>query len=128
MAKHSETADVPIPEGLSSVLTVIPDIIYGFDYDGRINYISDAVKRYGCQPGELIGKYLPDLVYHADKEKASEWIKGWQTADGKIEFIELRLSMKNQKETYFKFYCTAFKGLETLGKNMDLNGFVGIQV
>lgn len=125
--KHSETAIVPFPEGLSSVLSVIPDIIYRFDYDGRITYISDAVKRYGCRPGELIGKYLQDLVDNADKEKASKWIRGWPTADGNIEPIELRLLTKNQKEIYFKFYCTSVKGLKASKNNMDSNGFMGIQ-
>jgi PAS domain S-box-containing protein len=125
--EHSETAGVPIPEGLSSVLSVISDIIYRFGYDGCINYISDAVKRYGYQPGELIGKYLPDLVYYADKEKASEWIRGWQTADGNIEPIELRLLTKNQKEVHFKFYCTAVNGLKASNNNMDSNGFMDIQ-
>lgn len=125
--EHSETASLPFPEGISSVLSVIPDIIYRFDYDGRITYISDAVKRYGFQPGELIGKYLPDLVYNADKEKASEWIKRWQTADGNNEPVELRLLTKNQKEICFKFYCTAVKGVKALTKNMDSNGFMGIQ-
>ncbi|MBU2620703.1 MAG: PAS domain S-box protein [Proteobacteria bacterium] len=125
--EHSETAGVPFPEGLSSVLSVIPDIIYRFDYDSRITYISGAVKRYGCQPVELIGKYLPDLVYNADKEKASEWIKEWRTADGNIEPIELRLLTKNQKEIYFKFYCTTVKEFKALKKNMDSSGFIGIQ-
>jgi PAS domain S-box-containing protein len=125
--KHSETAGVHFPEEFNSVLSVIPDIIYRIDYDGRITYISDAVRRYGCQPGELIGKYLPNLVYNTDKEKTSEWIKGWQTADGNIEPIELRLLTKIQKEIYFKFYCTAVKGLKALKKKMDSNGFMGIQ-
>jgi len=124
--KHSETARVPIPEGLSSVLSVIPDIIYRFDYDSRITYISDAVKRYGCQPGDLIGKYLPDLVHNDDKEKAFEWIKEWKAADGNIEPIELRLLTKNQKEIYFKFYCTADKG-KALNNNIDSNRSMGIQ-
>jgi PAS domain S-box-containing protein len=125
--KHSGTAKVPFTEGLSSALSVIPDIIYRFDYDGRIIYISDAVKRYGCQPGELIGKYLPDLVNNADKEKASEWIKAWQTGDGNNEPIELRLLTKNQKEIYFQFYCIAVKGLKASKNNIDSNGFMGIQ-
>ncbi len=125
--KHSETARVPIPEGLSSVLSVIPDIICRFDYDSRITYISDAVKRYGCQPKELIGKYLSDLVHNDDKEKASEWIRGWQNADEHIEFIELRLSIKNHKKTYFKFYCTSYKGVKAPKKNKGLDEFTGIQ-
>jgi len=125
--EHSETAGVRFPKELYSVLSVIPDIIYCFNYDGRITYISDAVKLYGCQPGELIGKYLLDLVYNADKEKVSGWIKGWQTPGGNIEPIELRLLTKNQKEVHFKFYCTAVKGLEASKNNMDSNGFMDIQ-
>lgn len=125
--KHSETASVPIPEGLCSVLSVIPDIIYQFDYDGRITYISDAVNRYGFQPEELIGKYFSDLVYYADKEKAFEWIKKWQTADGNNEPVELRLLPKNQKEIYFKFYSTVVKGGKVLTKYTDSNGFMSIQ-
>lgn len=126
-SKNSETASAPFTEELCSVLSVIPDIIYRFDYDGRITYISDAVKRYGCQPGEITGTYLTDLVYNADKEKASEWIKGWQTADGNIEPIELRLLTKNQKEAHFKFYCTAVNGLKASKNNTDSNGFMDIQ-
>jgi len=123
--EHSETTGVHFPEKFNSVLSVISDIIYRFDYDGRITYISDAVKRYGYYPGELIGKYLTDLVYNADKDKASKWIKGWQAADGNIEFIELRFLTKNQKEVYFKFYYAAVKGFEAI-KNVDSNGFMGI--
>ena len=127
ISQRSETESLPFPEGLSSVLSVIPDIIYRFDYDGRITYISDAVKRYGFKPGELIRKYLLDLVYKDDKEKAAEWIHSLQTADGNNGPVELRLLTKNQKEVYFKFYFTAVKGLKTLKKNIDPNEFIGIQ-
>jgi len=125
--EHSETASITFPEGLASVLSVIPDIIYRLDYDGRIMYISDAVKQYGFQPGELIRKYLADIVYNADKEKAAEWIKRLQTADVDNDPVELRLLTKDQKEIYFKFYFTVVKDTKALKKNMDTNEFIGIQ-
>ena len=58
---------------LQALVGSIPDIIYRLDRDGRILYISDAVRRYGYEPDRLIGTSIMDLIHPEDRERRRSW-------------------------------------------------------
>ncbi len=49
-------------EKLQSILDKTPDIIYRLNKEGEITYISEAVRKYGYTPEELIGTSIAELV------------------------------------------------------------------
>ena len=51
---------------LHSIVKSIPDIIYSLDPEGRITFVSEAVKRYGYAPDELIGTHFFELIHPED--------------------------------------------------------------
>ncbi len=57
---------------LSSVIETVPDIIYRVNKNGKINFISDAVKNYGYQKTDFINKSIFDFINHEDR-KRSYW-------------------------------------------------------
>jgi PAS domain S-box-containing protein len=61
MEKYSET--------LKSIVKTIPDVIYRLDNQATITFISDAVRKYGYSPEELIGSKIFELVHPEDREK-----------------------------------------------------------
>lgn len=58
-------------EQYEALLQSIPDIIYEVDPFGKFLYLSDAIKRIGYNPKELIGKHFKSLVHPDDCQTIS---------------------------------------------------------
>ncbi|MFO7992398.1 MAG: PAS domain S-box protein [Thermoplasmata archaeon] len=72
------------------ILENTKDIIYSVDGEGDIQYISNAVRGYGFDPDDLMGKNIIDFVHPEDKEKVAEKFR--TTIDKNIDFpIEARV-------------------------------------
>ncbi|MDD5557071.1 MAG: PAS domain-containing protein [bacterium] len=48
-----------------AVLRTFPDVLYVLDPEGRFTFVSDAVRQWGYEPAELLGRHFADL-FHPD--------------------------------------------------------------
>lgn len=81
---------------LTSIVDTIPDVIYRTDDEGIIVFISDAIRRYGYTPDELMGKSIIDIVHPEDRERAMHHVKERRTKDRKTRSFMVRLITANQ--------------------------------
>lgn len=49
-----------------------PDLIVQTDLEGRVVFVSPAVRTYGFEPADIIGRKLADFVHPEDRERAAE--------------------------------------------------------
>ncbi len=96
---------------LDAIIKTVPDIIYRLDADGRITFISDAVKQYGYQPETLLGNLVIDLVYDEDKAKAIGKLNERRTGERRTSSFEVRLLTKNQISIPFEIFSVSAEGL-----------------
>jgi PAS domain S-box-containing protein len=52
----------------STLVQMIPDIVYRTDTQGRFTFVSDAVSRIGYKAEELIGRHFSEIILPADIE------------------------------------------------------------
>ncbi len=76
---------------LSSIIEIVPDIIYRIDDNGIIYFISNAVKNYGYRQSELIRRNIFDFVHPGDYDEAYWRLKERRTGIRKTKNYEIRL-------------------------------------
>ncbi len=118
---------------MESLISNAPDIIYLLDDDGNFRFISDAIKSYGWEPSELIGKNILEIVHPEDKQKAIHKVNERRTGQRSTKILEIRLLTKEKKiipiETKITNYCqeTIFQidaeGIYREGKVLEKNFF-----
>ncbi|MFP4418013.1 MAG: hybrid sensor histidine kinase/response regulator [Chitinivibrionales bacterium] len=59
------------PEWYSSVMELLPNIVYQVDQDGKFTYVNDAVRILGYKPEQLIGKHFSELIHDEDYQRVS---------------------------------------------------------
>ena len=89
--KQTEKALENSEKRLNSIIKTVPDIIYRLDVKGVINFISDAVKRYGYSATGLLGTNILQLVCPEDREKAHYIITPGGTDKKDAGSLEIRL-------------------------------------
>jgi len=87
---------------LESIIKTVPDIIYRLDPEGRITFISEAVKRYGYTPEELIGTHIFDLIHPEERERAVFRVNERRTGERRTRAFEIRLLVKGKGEVPFE--------------------------
>jgi len=87
---------------LESILKTIPDIVYRLDANGKIIFISEATRRYGYDPEELIGLNILDLVHREDRDKAIYRLNDRRTGDRSTHGLEIRLFYRDHKHRTLK--------------------------
>jgi len=87
---------------LNSIINTLPDIIYRLDFDGRILFVNDVIKKYNYKPEELIGKHIFDLVHPEDLEKAKWRVNERRTGERRTKSFEVRLLTPDQKSIPFE--------------------------
>ncbi len=65
----------------------LPDVVYQVDPDGLFTFVNDAVREWGYEPDELVGKHFeevvhPDHVGEVRREKVLPRLRGRVTGDG----------------------------------------------
>ncbi len=68
--QDAESALLSSQEELDSIIRSTPDVIYRLDTVGRFTFVSDAIRRYGVTPEELIGQPFLDYIHPDDREAA----------------------------------------------------------
>jgi len=121
---------------LNSLINAIPDVIYKLDLQGRIAFISDAIKKYGYTPEALIGTPILDLVHPEDREKAAYGMRERRTGDRKTQSLEVRFLSKNRDDVAFELkssdearepaFLVSAEGIYTSSKP-KAPGFAGTQ-
>ena len=86
----------------SSILDLIPDIIYRLDSSGLITYISKAITTYGYTVDELIGKSIFEIVHPEDRDKAKYRLDERRISDRRTRYFEVRLLTKDQESVPFE--------------------------
>lgn len=76
---------------LSSIIRVVPDIIFRLDPSGTITFISPAISKYSASPDTLIGQSIFDLVAPDDMPKAQYRLNEKRTGERATRDLELRL-------------------------------------
>ncbi|MCP4688073.1 MAG: PAS domain S-box protein [Desulfobacterales bacterium] len=111
---------------LRSIIETVPDIIYRLDAEGRITFISDAVKPLGYAPEKLLGAPFFDIVHPGDRKKASLKINERRADPGQIKSFELRLLKTNREPVPFEIFSIFTE--EPLGSEEETPGvFMGTQ-
>ena len=99
--KMTEEALKKSEQLLDSIVDNVPDIIYRLDTSSKIMFVSDAVKKYGYTPEELIGKDIFEIIHPNDRDKAAKRINERRTGDRRTKALELHLLTKEQLEIPF---------------------------
>jgi len=77
--RDSQAALLNSQEELHSIIRSTPDIIFRLDTLGRFTFASDAIRRYGLAPEELLGRSILDFVHPDDADAARNKIEQRQT-------------------------------------------------
>ncbi len=109
--KQAELKLAASEKRLDTIIKTVPDIIYRLDTDGKITFISDAVRKYGYTPDTLLGTSVIDLVHQEDKEKAKDRITERRTRDRSTTAFEVRLLTKDQQQISFEIFSVSAEGL-----------------
>jgi PAS domain S-box-containing protein len=87
--RDAQAALLNSQEELHSIIRSTPDIIFRLDTLGRFTFVSDAIRRYGPTPEELLGQSFLDFVHPDDVDAAANRIDQRQTG-GNIERLAIR--------------------------------------
>jgi PAS domain S-box-containing protein len=69
--QDAESALLNSREELNSIIRSTPDVIYRLDSVGRFTFVSDAIRRYGISPDDLIGKPMLNFIHKEDQSLAA---------------------------------------------------------
>ncbi|MCP4693653.1 MAG: response regulator [Desulfobacterales bacterium] len=94
-----------------AIVKMLPHIIYKLNTEGRITFISDAVKLYGRKPETLVGSCIFDLVHVDDKEKAKYRVNERRTGDRSTKSLELRLTPSKKNNPPPDLFSISAEGL-----------------
>ncbi len=83
-------------EKFKTLVNKVSDIIYSYDINGNIIFVSDNIGKYGYRVKEVLGKPLSNFVHPDDlKSVMKDFEMLWKT--GKVTTTEFRLKLKNGK-------------------------------
>jgi len=68
--RDAESALLSSQQELDSIIRSTPDVIYRLDTMGRFTFVSDAIRRYGVAPEELVGQPFLEYIHTDDREIA----------------------------------------------------------
>jgi PAS domain S-box-containing protein len=79
---------------LTAIVATVPDVIYRLDAEGRFTFVSQAIRRYGYQPEDLLGRPFLELVHPEDQEAAKFRLNDRRTGRRATRAVEVRLVAK----------------------------------
>ncbi len=84
-----------------NIVDMSPDIIYRLDKDGRIIFISKAVRDLGYSPDGLLGSPFENMVHPEDRGRGPSHFVEKRVGERAIRKSELRLMRKNENTPNF---------------------------
>ncbi len=97
----------------------VPDILYQLDTEGNIEFINQAITRYGYTRDELIGRSILEIVHPDDRESASHRLRERRTGARRTLNFEVRLLTGSNKTSYFTFHTRALSDAPILSINAE---------
>jgi len=97
-------ADTAAYETLFHAADKMPDLIYHLDTEGNIEFINQAVQRYGYKREELTGTHILELVHPLDREKAKWKLNERRADERRTRKFEVRLKTGDQHTVFFSLY------------------------
>ena len=94
--KHLEDTLKEYQQRLDLVIHNVPDIIYMVDSEGKIEFINDAIRRYGYIPSELIGTDIMELIHPNDRESATYRINERRNGERKKKSFKVQMLTKKK--------------------------------
>ena len=88
--QDTESALLNSREELNSIIRSTPDVIYRLDTMGRFTFVSDAIRRYGVTPEELIGKPFIDFIHKEDQPLADHRVNDRRTGSRGTKGLAIR--------------------------------------
>jgi len=104
----------PVERMLESIVSALPDLVYRLDSEGRVVFMSEAVRKYGYDPEELVGQSIFDLIHPDDVEKARHRINDRRTGDRSTRSLEVRLLRRDRTAVDFELRETVAELESTL--------------
>ncbi len=107
-------------EHMEQVVSNVHDLIVSFSLNGRIEFITPNVKRYGYSPDEVVGRFVTDFVHPDDRKKVLSDLKKFLRT-GEIFPTGFRLLTKNGSYVWMEEYGEVVK---EKGKPVRINGVI----
>ena len=85
--RDAESALLSSQKELDSIIRSTPDVIYRLDTMGRFTFVSDAIRRYGVTPEELMGRPFMEYIHEDDWEIARYRINERRTGSSKYAAV-----------------------------------------
>ncbi len=124
--RKAEAALAASREELDSIVKTVPDVIYRLKDDSRISFISDAIRRYGYEPEELLDTDIFNIVHHEDRNNALYRVNERRTGARSTQSFELRLMTKDKRPVPFEIFNISAQGLYRTHKPVE-SAFLGTQ-
>lgn len=105
--QRAEDALTQAERRFDSIVKSLPDIIYRLDREGKITFISDAVKQYGYSPADLVGKSMFEIVHPQDMDKARYRVNERRTGGRRTMAFEVRLLTKDLQSVPLEVHSTS---------------------
>jgi PAS domain S-box-containing protein len=80
---------------LDSIIHTVPDVIFRMDKKKKFTFVSQAVRRYGYDPEEMLGKYFLDYVHPDDQAHCMQAERDREAFGKALVAMEARFCTKN---------------------------------
>ncbi|MDX2454367.1 PAS domain S-box protein [Desulfosarcina sp.] len=132
--RDSESALSSSQKELDSIIRSTPDVIYRLDTMGRFTFVSDAIRRYGVTPEELMGRPFMEYIHEDDWEIARYRINERRTGTRSTQRLSIhafgdygnREQSDSQAVQRSPVFLVDAEGLYVSGES-DVKVFVGTQ-
>jgi two-component system, cell cycle sensor histidine kinase and response regulator CckA len=118
---------------MDAIIKNIPDIVYRLDQNGRINFISASIQRYGYTPNKLLGRPMLNLVHPRDRSRAGHRVNERRTGARSTNGLELCLMLDDERgsasgkeEKPDRVFLVTAEGLYA-GQEQAARRFIGTQ-
>lgn len=101
------------------------DVIFRLDGRGRILFVNNAVRIYGFEPGDIIGRYHVDLVHPDDRRKAEHLLSQRIKGMARRRSYTLRLTMPDGRCRTFEVRSVAVVSDDEVAVYGDRDGIGG---
>lgn len=79
-----------------NIMTLIPDMVYRLDPEGRFTYVSPGATGFGFEPEYLIGKHFDEIVHPDDRHIARYRFNEKRTGERVTQRAELRILVSKE--------------------------------
>jgi len=98
--KQAEEALQKSENELDSIVQTTPDIIFRINTEGKITFISDAIKKYGYRPENLIGRDVWEIIEPEERKRAQARMMDRLAGNRRSDKLEVRIINKDNSRQF----------------------------